>query len=376
MKRWISMVLAAVMLIGCFTSCTPKDTADGSSQATSSQSASSDETYVPYYEVPEGYQDVNADIIKAGGSKGWDVSEYFDMEAEGYAIYDGVYMVNAEVLKRLTEVPVVGDAKVIWTDYKILDISAGSDSFTGHIPVDKLHDPVYMSMHLPSEVQTYMSARINPANMYPYNAKYDKIMTIGAIYKVAGEEIPDDAEITVCIGKTSLFIRTEEDGWYIARQTDKPSRPDSLYPIPWENQSSTAKVPSTRVVEYDDHYEIKLLGSMLNGTYQGLQAGSKGDTEEAVLHFWGGNVDVHDKTVQGVVAGYTAWIKEEEYVGKVAATVGADWRTPQDAISQAFSGYNHKLTTEPRVIFGHTVGPNSYDTLMDTDLIQQWLGLK
>ena len=58
------------------------------------------------------------------------------------------------------------------------------------------------------------------------------------------------------------------------------------------------------------------------------------------------------------------------------AAIGADWRTAKGEISQAFSGYNYKLTTEPRLIFGHNVGPNAYDEIMDTDKVQQLLGLK
>ena len=55
-------------------------------------------------EVTGGYCDVNAAIINAGASRGGDVSEYFDPDAEGYAIYNGTYMVNAEVLERLEAV--------------------------------------------------------------------------------------------------------------------------------------------------------------------------------------------------------------------------------------------------------------------------------
>ena len=71
-----------------------------------------------------------------------------------------------------------------------------------------------------------------------------------------------------------------------------------------------------------------------------------------------------------------AWIKEPEYVGKVVAAIGADWRTAESKVSQAFSGRNYKLTTEPRLIFGHNVGPKAYDTVMDTETVQRLFGLK
>ena len=381
MKRWICIILATVTLLSCIASCTPKDgTADSSSGAGSSDASkteSSKDTYVPYYEVPEGYQDVNADIINAGGSKGWDVSEYFDMEAEGYALYDGVYMVNAEVLRRLTEVPVVGDGRVVWTDFKILNKGVGNkDPFMGYIPVEKLHDPVYMSMNLPSELQTYMKERINPANMYPANEKYRKLLAIGAVYKNNEVELPDDAVITVCIKDIQLLVCTETEGWHVGNKKDYPDDP-RIYPLPWtlEDTLRAIKLSGDYVTVKGDHVEIKLTGAMLNDTH-GFPDELKSMVEGGVLHFWGANRYGDGSQVKGCVASYVAWIKEPEYVGKVVATIGADWRTSKDQISQAFSGYNYMLTTEPRLILGHNVGPNSYDTIMDTDKVQQLLGLK
>ena len=376
MKRWICIAAALVLLMGCFTACDSNDTADASSQS-SSAAASSKEAFVPDYEVPEGYCDVNAAIINAGASRGGDVSEYFDPDAEGYAIYNGTYMVNAEVLERLTQVPVVGDGQVMWSDFEMLDLSANNpDPFTGRIPVSKLHDPVYMSMALPSELQTYLSKRINASNMAPADAKYRKLVAIGAVYKEKDAVIPDDAEITVCIGKIQLLINTEADGWFVADEMAHPNNP-MIYYLPWslEGEVDTVKLAnSSFMTTYDDHIEIKLKGSMLNGTYN-VPDEYKKQVEGSVLHFWGTNWQGDGSTVKGCVSGYTAWIKEPEYVGKVVATIGADWRTDENKISQAFSGHNYKLTTEPRLIFGHNVGPKAYDTVMDSKKVQQLLGL-
>ncbi len=372
MSRVISVALALVMLLGCLASCgEPEATAD-----VSSKTESSEDTYVPYYEVPEGYCDVNMAIRKAGASTGWDVSEYFDPDAKGYAIYDGTYMVDAETLRRLTEVPVVGDGEVIWTYFKI--IGNNPDPFMGYIPVEKLHDPVYMSMHLPSELQTYMFDRVNPSNMGAAHESFTKLMTIGAIYKEVDTILPDDAEITVCFGRTVLLGCTEEEGWHVLSDLKSPSVPNSIYYLPWELEHTigVAKIPTDRIRICDDHVEVKLTGKMLNGKYSNKENVDLSKAVGSVLHFWGKNAAVDGSKMQGCVAGYVAWIKEPEYVGKVAAAVGADWRTAKGEVSQAFSGYNYKLTTEPRLIFGHNVGPIAYDDIMDTEKVQQLLGLK
>lgn len=373
MSRVISVALALVMLLGCLASCgEPDDTADASSKPQSSKQP----VYEPYYEVPEGYCDVNMAIREADANTGWDVSEYFDPDAEGYAIYDGIYMVDAETLKRLTEKPVVGDGKVIWTGFCVY--GGNPDPFTGHIPVDKLHDPVYMSMHLPSEAQTYMFERVNAANMGAAHESFTKLMTIGAIYKNTDVELPDDAEITVCFGRMMLLTCTEEDGWQMQRDIVYPKAPCDIYYLPWELEYSigTAKIPMANLQAFDDYIEVKITGAMLNGNYSNRENVDLSKASASTLHFWGGNASVEGGKVQGVVAGYVCWIKEEEYVGKIVAAVGADWRTAENKVSQAFVGYNHVLTTEPRLIFGHNVGPIAYDDIMDTEKVQQLLGLK
>ena len=63
-------------------------------------------------------------------------------------------------------------------------------------------------------------------------------------------------------------------------------------------------------------------------------------------------------------------------VGHFAATIGANWRIEAGgSTDQVFSGYNHLITTHPRTVFGHNVGPAVYDQIMDSAAVQKLLGL-
>ena len=63
---------------------------------------------------------------------------------------------------------------------------------------------------------------------------------------------------------------------------------------------------------------------------------------------------------------------------KIVATIGIDnyKGTDTGTIKQAYSGYNYLLDTKPRILLGHNVGPNAYDSTMDTATVQKLLGVK
>ena len=356
---------------------TPSSSASASSASASSASASSETPVSSASDVLDaetGYLNIDKVVAFLGMSITDDVSACFREDAAGYIVNDGPYLVDADTLVRLTDAKVTGTGSVKWTGFRELDRSAGHpDPFSGVIPVSKLGDPVFCAMNLPSEITTYMSYRVNGANMYPADSQYKKLVTIGAIYKEKNTVLPDDAEITVCLGKIQLLLCDESSGWHIANEMPHPASPNKLFYLPWplEHTLGTLTLPKDRLVDQGSYIEIHLTGADLNGS-RGKDKGADG----MVLHFWGTNSFQDGDTVQGMVAAYTAWIKEPEMVGKVAATVGADWRTADGTVRQAVSGRNYKLTTEPRLVFAHNVGPKAYDTVMDTDKVQALLGLK
>lgn len=337
-------------------------------------------------------EDGVCDVMLAGAvpNDESDQSEFFHPDAVKYIINGGTYCVDADTLRRLTTVPCEGNGSVKWVDF---DTSINNRSneypFTGVVPVDKLTDPIFMATALPSEANTYMTTRTNASNLYQADDKYTNVVTIGAIYKNADVDIPDDAEITVCLGRTYLLIRPKGYSWFSAVDIPHPTAPTSIYPLPWRlewdrvdadgntipeedrNPVKAAKLESDRITYYDDHVEIKLYGSDLKGSRFEDER-----VEGSVLHFWGDKYYFEDFSggdIMGLFAGYEVWIKEEEYENAVVAAVGADWRDADGNIAQAFSGMNFALTTEKKLAFGHTVGTLVYDIIMDSDRVQALL---
>ena len=169
------------------------------------------------------------------GEKYVDDSPYFIKDADGYIVNSYIYSVNAETLRMLTDpdIHVEGDGFVRWKDWTVPRQYNFKNQFTGIIPVEKLKDPIFMSMNLPSEIPTYMK-RTNPYIISNPDSRFKKIRTIGAIYKNEDAEIPDDAEITICLVRTTLLLSTtESDGWYIGEERAYPTTPISIFYLPW-----------------------------------------------------------------------------------------------------------------------------------------------
>lgn len=311
--------------------------------------------------------------VRAAGARGRtysaDDSKYFIEGVEGYYIDELTFMLDYDTMWRIIDVPCTGTGAVKWKDYKDKNRGKCQDKFDGILPADKINDPIYAFMCLPSQRATVMG-RVNAGNHYEYEDKFVRIVTIGAIYNNSDMPIPDDAEFTICVGRTTLLLCTEQRGWYMASELDTPAKPNHIYYLPWslEHTLGTMKLDSSRVTLVDDHYEIKMTGAELNGA-DGRDKGATG----SVLHFWGENVMFGSEEILGVVSSFECWIKEEEWAPYVAAAIGADWRDAGGNISQTYSGFNYALTTEPRVIFGHNVGPEAYDEIMDSEKVQRFI---
>ena len=220
--------------------------------------------------------------------------------------------------------------------------------------------------------------RVNASNMNPPVDDYINALSIGAIYPNPDKPLPDDAEFTLCFGRTTMIFYTEDKGWFMGKENATPAAPKALYYLPWELEHTVGvmSLPSDRVSFVDGHLEVKMKGSDLNGS-AAKEAGATG----AVCHIWGSKVyfDEFQKTgseILGLVSSYEAWIKEPEWAEYVVAAVAVDWRAKEEVGIQAYSGHNYALTTEPRVIFGHNVGPKMYDKIMDTEKVQELLELK
>ena len=138
------------------------------------------------------------------------------------------------------------------------------------------------------------------------------------------------------------------------------------------NPVKAHKIADSDIVHTGDHVEIRLKGADLKGTGFGDDR-----VTGSILHFWGKFFTFEKGSdVLGVAASYTVWVKEPEWSGCLTADIGADIRGADGYCQQAFTGNNRVITNEPRVVFGHNVGPKAYDTVMDSDTVCKLLGIE
>ena len=317
---------------------------------------------------------------------GKDASRLFPTDAPGYYISEGTFEVNADTMRRVIESPHAGDGAIKWLHFSAETYTRNPDQYDGVLPVSKMEDPLYVQMCVPNESASYMGnagdteekpkGRTNASNLYELTDRYANALPIGAIYANPEKDLPDDAQITLCFGKITLAARTKDsDGWFIGSQIN--CKPVNIYPLPWqlendENPVKSYRLPDDKVQWVDDHYEVKLTGADIKGTRF-----SDERVVSSVLHFWGTFFYFEKGSdVLGILSSYTVWVKEPEWSGCLTADIGADIRGADGYCQQAFTGNNRVITNEPRVVFGHNVGPKAYDTVMDSDTVCKLLGIE
>ena len=320
------------------------------------------------------YYNVDAAFKASGKSMNADVSSCFPADAKGYIINGGTasrpYLVDADTLFRLTEKPVIGTGYVKWIDYK-------TGGFSGVIPISKLDDPVFLSMNMPGDVRTYYFNPGNGRNMEAVESRHTNLLSIGAIYRNEDDPPPDDMQITICFRDIRLVLHTPEKGWFVADEQRVPSdgMVNHIYFLPWGHKPAAYTLADKDVVQYADHTEVKLTGADLNGK-------KSTDTDAAVLHFWGKikmfqDLGITWDQIDGILVSFYVWVKEPEAVGHLTATIGADLReVVGGSTDQAFTGHNYMLTTDPTNVIGHNVVDKIYNTVMDSEKVQQLIGLK
>ena len=387
---------------------------DASSDATASDPSSgesaSSETATSSA-ASSGFVDIDAAFAASGKSMTDDVSSLFTKDATGYVVNGGTaakpYLVDEDTIRRLTKTSVTGTGYVRWKGFsKGTNVSASVDPFDGVVPVSRLSDPIFMAACLPSEAKTYMSYRVNAGNHYPVTDEQKRIVTIGAVYRNENDKPADNAPLTICLSNFTILLHTQSKGWFVAEKLAVPavSQVQQMYYLPWtlENAMGNYKIPAEQVSRKSDHVEVKLTGGSFNGAafidadgkvtgrngtkypYNQIptNSGGTGTLEELCHHYWGSekyfsNLGTTGSQVDGVVVAYRAWVKEENMVGKLVATIGADIKGSVNR--QVFSGFNYALTTQPRWILGHNVGPKGCGTILtpaDSEQIQKLIGMK
>ena len=371
MKRLLC-TLVVLSLALSLAACTETTADVSSADLPSSQEVESETPGLPEYDS-DGF--VLIDNVRANRelTLGDDATRCFYEDAPGYVIESGPIQVDAETLRRVVKMPCRGNGSLIWRDYTKYANGGGDDHFDGIIPVSRINDPILLSMCMPSEGRTFMISRNNGQSMAVAPDNGTRLLSIGAIYPNRELEMDDSESFTFCLGRISLCVRTEGNDWELVDDHPFPPQPNCLYWLPWELEKKIGHgtLPAEQVNKLDDHVEITMTGADFNG----VAARAKG-ASGAVLHFWGSRTAVNGPETLGLLVAYTAWLKDPAQEGRLLATIGADWYTNSKYIGQAFSGYNYMLTGTPRTLIGHTVGPKAYETVMDSERVQQLIGLK
>lgn len=440
MKRIIAILtLTALLLAGCGvqdTSSTPgADNTQSIEETSSTEETSSieDTSSLPVFEVPEGEENMYTENgyykIDEARKQFPDKSdsELF-IDANGYEI-NGYYTVDADTLRMLAKTPCIGTGRIYYKDYNnFTEYISHKNYGTGHgphhygeqityAPVDKLSDPLFMSMVLPSEGTTYQNVlypddpRVNGNNMHKpctvdgctecNKANYMRLNALGAVYlnqaKKAELEQYKDVEFRLCIANITLLVNYEGKGWQKIKYNAVPEQGfGDLYCLPWQLEwnpatSNTYLENCRNVVAINKgtytEIPLKIEHFFFTKTFQGTD-GKSYTIDERVFHFWGDQWGFRDDDkILAVVASYDMWveydescpIKVEDYL---ISSIGADWRYQQGrgfSTNQAFAGYKHAVSAEKVTVFGHNIGPSDYDKLVTSDdlaQIKEWLNIK
>ena len=333
---------------------------------------------IKYYDVmASGAKD--AVIFKdpfTGVTQG-DHSEYFPEDVEGYYLDDMLFLVDKDTFSRIFSKPVAGTGSIKWTGFDpSANYISNPDKFDGILPVEKMDDPLYVYMCKPADYTADLGRThsFNMAATPPENVT--AILAMAAIHTTEDKPLPDDAEVTICIGRMTLSVYTERDGWQLVQDFEVPSTPKYMYYLPWPLYRVLGRrtLSDDKVKLVDGHYEVSLTGA----DFHGIDKAAEGATG-ATLHFWAKRHPLEEgNDILGMVASFECWIKEEKWSDYLLATVGADWKTPEGVPGgdQVNNCRGYAITTEKQVVYSHNVGPKMYDEIMDTEKVQEFIGLK
>ena len=407
MKK-VGIVLLAAMMLLCSCNETPAtSSADNTSSATVSEGTSSVKDTSSKKDnssknTSSWTLDVAAFVREIDGEKYFDVSaaaaasprrpddsEFFpELDGfVGYYIEKGVYTVDADTMYRIIECDFKGDGSIKWTGFKTDNWQENGDPFDGILPISKIHDPLYQQLCLPHERNAFGGTKNGNNNFEILEKTKGNLTALCAIYldKEQADNLPDDAVITLCFGKMKLAVcKDDGKGWFVASDSvgpdgthPGPASLGNIYPIPWtlENDKNPVKpynVGQSNVTWVDDHYEVKITGADIKG-----KKFTDSRVTWAVFHTWSTFYDFDaESSILGLATAYTVWVKEPEWSGFLAGDTGADVRQDGQYCHQTFSSRYFVITDEPKMVYGHNVGPKRYDEVMDSEKVCQLLDIK
>ena len=406
MKK-VGIVLLAAMMLLCSCNETPSTSSAGNtssasvSEGTSSVKDTSSKKDNSSKNTSSWTLDVAAFVREIDGEKYFDVSaaaaasprrpddhEFFpELDGfVGYYIEKGVYTVDADTMYRVIECPFKGDGAIKWTGFKTDNWQENSDPFDGVLPISKIHDPLYQQLCLPHERNAFSSTKNGNNNFEVAKTTEGNLTVLCAIYPDKEKEIPDDAVVTLCFGPMKMAVRKDDGkGWFLAVDSTGPddthpgpSDLGNIYPLPWQLENDKNPVRSynvgreTNVKWVDDHFEVRVTGADLNA-----KKFSDPRVNGVVFHTWSKFYQFDAaNSIEGIATAYTVWVKEPEWSGLLAGDTGADCRQQGHDCVQTFSSRYFIITDQPRMVYGHNVGPKRYDEIMDSEKVCELLGIK
>ncbi len=315
-----------------------------------------------------------------------DWSRLFPTDAAGFYLdADTVAPVDYDTFYRLLDSSMKGEGAFKWKDFKTENWQGNSDPFVGILPIPKINDPMYLQLCLPHECNSFGGTKNGNNNFEVLDATAGNLTALCAIYLDPEKEIDDDAVITLCFGEMKMALRKNDgNGWYTAVNSTGPDgiHPGpadlgNIYPIPWtlendENPVKAYNVGRSKVTWVNDHYEVPVTAADLRG-----KKFTDPRVTSAVFHTWSTfyNFDAA-YNIEGIATAYTVWVKEPQWSGYLTADTGADVRQEGQYCRQTFSSRYFVVTDQPRVVYGHNVGPKAYDEVMDSKTVCRLLGIE
>ncbi len=334
------------------------------------------------------YFDVSAASKVTPVTDDWSV--LFTKDTNGYYLAaDTVAPVDYDTFYRILDSSMKGEGAIRWIEFSGEGYVQNPDQFDGALPISKMNDPLYLEMCLPHERNAYSSTK-NANVLYEIVSEHRTLTPLCAIYldEEKSKDIPDDAVITLCFGEMKLLAcKNDGKGWFTALNSvgnlgnPGPADLGTICPLPWTLGSADPPIKPYNVTHknskllqwVDDHYEIQITF----GDMRGVKFNDSRVTG-AVFHTWGSPFYKFENgdDILGIAAGYTVWVKESEWSGLLAGDTGADARKENGDCVQTFSSRYFVITDQPRVIYGHNVGPKAYDEVMDSEKVCELLGIK
>ena len=234
---------------------------------------------------------------------------------------------------------------LIWSGYTH---HSKKDTYDGIVPVEKLDDPVYLSMALPSESQSDYMKSIDRNNGHiigdTSSPETVQVLGIGALYQTSDTTLPDTFSVYLGKMKTYAYSLSQQQ-WILINSVPHPSGA-YIYTLPWTTTKATR---CNNVESTNDYLKINLSSSEFSGN---------------VLHFWSSCVPINKNDYLYYACAYDFWV-DEQVQGKITATNGIDCKDAkgQKTIIQLYSSRGMAGETYPKTLWGHNVPISEYDNL-------------